>query len=247
MSDQLQSSVENFISYFERQIKSISKLDTEHGRLYKQILYASIIDTLAGTAFPRRNNSDRFKSFIRRFCQWSEGDKVSLPHLTQLIKRNPDPAFEKLRKKALSDYKLLPQSKIPISADPTFNEINSIWPSSKEHRTPLEGIDLTHLQHVSLLYAYRNTLVHEFRVPGYGMELENDTTPFYHHMSHIENSANKDDALLHTTMELVYPWRFLHTLCDTALVQLKQYLIENELNPFDSRTFGTYWIKELNE
>jgi hypothetical protein len=250
MSNHLPEDVERFIGYFKDQIEEVRVLNTKHAELYRRILYASILDTLAGTVLPRRPNRDRFVYFVRRFCQWPDGERVSLPHLVQLIKRNPDPAFEKLREWALSAYRGLPvhgESLMPISHDPAFNEVQSKWPSSREHRTPLEGVDLVSLQHIELLYAYRNTLVHEFRTPGYGMEFANDENPFYHHMSHIEDdSPNEDDRLLRGTAELVYPWRFLHGLCDTALQQLKTYLLTNELNPYDARVFGTYWIRELN-
>lgn len=250
MSDHLPEDVERFIGYFKDQIEEVRALNTKHAELYRRILYASILDTLAGTVLPRRTNRDRFVYFVRRFCQWPDGERVSLPHLVQLIKRNPDPAFEKLREWTLSAYRALPVhggSLMPISHDPAFDDVQSKWPSSKEHRMPLEGVDLVSLQHVELLYAYRNTLVHEFRIPGYGMEFAEDENPFYHHMSHIEDdSTDEDDSLLRGTAELVYPWRFLHRLCDTALGQLKTYLLTNELNPYDARVFGTYWIRELN-
>jgi hypothetical protein len=74
------------------------------------------------------------------------------------------------------------------------------------------------------------------------MEFGNDTEPFYHHLSTLEDG----NIAIESTVELVYPRRFLRRLCDTALVQLKQYFLTNELNPYDSFVFGTYWIRELN-
>lgn len=84
--------------------------------------------------------------------------------------------------------------------------------------------------------------LHELRRPGWGMEFGNDTDPFYHHMSTVGDSTNA----IESTVELVYPRRFLRRLCDTALDQLKQYFLANELDPYDSFVFGTYWIRELN-
>lgn len=253
MSDKLLKDIDRFTGYFRGQIEEVSTLSTKHAELYQRLLYASILDTLAGTVLPRRTNRDRFVSFVRRFCRWPDGERVSLPHLVQLIKRNPDPAFEKLRVWALSSYRALPVHLgdfMPISHDPSFDDVQSKWPSPKEHRTPLEGVDLVSLQHVELLYAYRNTLVHEFRIPGYGMDFSDKDSPFYHRMSLVDDvsdvSTVEDWSLLPSTAELVYPWRFLHQLCDTALVGLREYLLTNELNPFDARVFGTYWIRELN-
>jgi hypothetical protein len=55
-----------------------------------------------------------------------------------------------------------------------------------------------------------------------------------------------DGRIEGTTIELIYPWRFLHRLCGTALEQLGPYYDQNEINPYDSFDFGTYWIRELN-
>ncbi len=246
MTDKRQKSIDSFIGYFKKQLDEIQALQTEHAELYRRLLYASVLDTLAGSVLPKRPNRDRFTYFLQRFCQWPDGDRVSLPHLVQLLRKNPDPAFEKLREWALAEFKALSvhgSALMPISHDPSFDDVKRLWPAPKEHRTPLEGIDLVSLQHFQLFYFYRNTLVHELRAPGYGMELgDDDREPFYHQMS----SVGEDDDLVQASVELVYPWRFLHNLCDTALGQLKNYFNTNELNPYDSFVFGTYWIRELN-
>ncbi len=246
MPDELKKSIDRFIGYFKKQLDEIKELRTEHAELYRKLLYVSILDSLAGSVLPRRGNRDRYIYFLQRFCKWPDGDRVSLLHLVQLLRKNPDPAFEKLREWVLAKFKALPVhggSLMPITRDPSFDEVKREWPVSQQHRTPLEGIDLVALQHFQLLYAYRNGLVHELRTPGYGMEFGNeDQDPFYHGMS----TVGEDDALVRVTVELVYPWRFLHRLCETALVELKQYFLSNELNPFDSFVFGTYWIRDLN-
>ena len=249
MPNTLLDSVNRFTSHFTKRLDEIESLQTPklpQPELFQCLLYASVLDTLAGSVLPKRkNNRDRFVYFIRRFCQWPDGERVSLVHLVQLLRKNPDPAFQKLREWALEQFKKLPvhgNQLMPISYDPSFDEVKSKWPTQMEHLTQLEGIDLGSLKHSLLLYAYRNTLVHELRRPGYGMEFGNDNEPFYHHMSTLGDNNNA----IESTVELVYPRRFLRHLCDTALVQLKQYFLANELNPYDSFVFGTYWIRELN-
>lgn len=246
MTNELKNNIDRFIDHFRLQIAEIETISTPHAELYQRLLYASVIDTLAGTVFSKRpSNRDRFVSFLQRFCQWSEGNKVSLSHLAQLLRKNPDPAFEKLRIWATAKYNLLPVhggQLMAISHDPSFKEVSDYWPTQKEHRTPLEGIDLISLQHFQLLYAYRNTLVHELRIPGYGMEFGTDECPFYHRMTTLDDEGSAQGS----TAELVYPRKFLHKLCETGLNQLQLYLVDNNLNPYDSRTFGTYWLSELN-
>lgn len=245
MSNEAESDIDRFVGYFRKQLGEILALQTAHAELYRRLLYVSVLDTLAGSVLPKRSNRGRFTYFVQRFCRWPDGEKVSLPHLVQLLRKNPDPAFEKLREWALEKYKTLPvhgSQLMPIDHDPSYDEVKSRWPIQKEHLTPLEGVDLVSLQHYQLLYAYRNFLVHELRTPGYGMEFGDDEEPFYHRMSTIAH----DDTVMPSSVELVYPWRFLHRLCDTAVEQLGQYFLANELNSYSSLVFGSYWIRELN-
>jgi hypothetical protein len=84
-------------------------------------------------------------------------------------------------------------------------------------------------RYVELLYTYRNHLVHEFRKPGYGIELSDDpTTPYYHGM---EGSP----------WELVFPGQFLHNLCGNCIDGLAVHLRTSGLNPYDAYKFGTLW------
>jgi hypothetical protein len=243
--DKPRKDIERFTGYFKKQLEEISQLTTTSAELYRRLLYVSVLDTLAGSVLPKRRNKDRFTYFIQRFCQWPDGDRVSLPHLVQLLRKNPDPVFEHLREWATEKHKIMPMgggALVPIGKDPTFDEAKREWPVSADHRTPIEGVDLASLRHYQLHYTYRNMLVHELRLPGYGMEFENDLEPFYHGMSTVGTSANITD-----TVELVYPWRFLHRLCEKGLEQLQKYFTVNGLNPYDSFVFGTYWIRELNK
>jgi hypothetical protein len=163
----------------------------------------------------------------------------------QLLRKNPDPAFEKLRAWVLTRYKAMPAFSGQVQSienDPSCEEVRRMWPAPKEHRTPLEGVDLESLQHWQLMYAYRNSLIHALRTPGYGMEFGSDESPHYHQMS----TPATEDREVTVTAELVYPWKFLHKLCDTGLIELRKYFLENEINPFDSYVFGSYWLSELN-
>jgi hypothetical protein len=246
MTDNLLADIDRFTEHFRKQVAEIQKLTTEHQELYRKILYVSVLDTLAGSVLPKRSNRERFTYFLQRFCDWTDGNRVSLPHLMQLLKKNPDPAFQKLREWTITKYKSLPAfltGHSDISDDPQFDDVKRMWPTSADHRTPIEGVDLNALTHFQLLYVYRNMLVHEFRAPGYGMEFgEDDDKPFYHSMG----SMGATGAIVGTTVELVYPQRFLHRLCNTGLTRIREYFIANELDPTDSFVFGTYWIRELN-
>lgn len=245
-SKDLAESINRFCDYFTDQIAEIEALESQHGELYRKLLFVGVLDTLAGTVMPRRSNKERFTGFVRRFCKWSDGERVSLPHLVQLLRKNPDPAFGNLRKWALAKYNQLPVHSgvlMPISQDPDFDDVKKEWPGSSDHRAPIEGIDLKSLTHINLLYTYRNALVHELRMLGYGMDFrENSVDPYYHGMT----SVGEDPGLILSTVELVYPWRFVQQLCATGIAEIRSYFLDNRLNPYDSFVFGTYWLRELN-
>jgi hypothetical protein len=238
--------VDQFVTHIRSHLAEVDTLKSKHEKLYRALIYVGLIDTLARSVMPHRaSQHERFVYFIQRFCRWADGERVSIPHLRQLMRRNPDPVFESLRAwtaAKFKDMKLLSGQITPISADPLYEEVKKRWPVSKEHRTPVEGIGLEALQHCELLYAYRNAIVHELREPGYGMDFigDDDDTPYYHSM-HTD-----EDGVLTGSAELVYPAGFLRNLCATGLEELRDYLIENELDPYKSFVFGSYWLRQLN-
>lgn len=60
--------------------------------------------------------------------------------------------------------------------------------------------------HSSLLYVYRNHLVHEFREPGHGMEMDQrNVFPYYHSLTRLSVAGERSKD----TWELVYPLGFL--------------------------------------
>jgi hypothetical protein len=246
LPEDLESDIKRFCDYFESQVDEIEKLHSPHGELFRKLLFVGVLDTLAGTVMPRRKNKERFIGFVQRFCRWPDGERVSLPHLIQLLRKNPDPAFGSLRKWALEKYNQLPVhsgSLMLIAEDPMVDEVRREWPASADHKTPIEGVDLAALTHVNLLYTYRNALVHELRMLGYGIDFADKNTELYYHGM---STPGKDPELKLETVELVYPWRFLRNLCSMGIAETRKYLRENGLNPYDSFTFGTYWLKELN-
>jgi len=262
LKENLKKEITVFITYFNKQLNEIEELKTLsvvedekvfcHPEIFQQLLYVSVLDTLARSVKSnQRENKKRFVSFVRRFCQWQDGERVSLPHLAQFLKKNPDPAFQELRDWVFKKYKAMPvhNSKFMlISDDPAYKDVERLWPVDKKNNAPIEKIQLDSLNHFHLLYAHRNTLVHELRAPGYGMNFANMEVPHYHGRSikgdeDAVSAKGDEDAV---SAELVYPRKFLHHLCQTALQNLEKYFLTNKLNPYDSFKFGTYWIQELN-
>jgi len=62
--------------------------------------------------------------------------------------------------------------------------------------------------------------------------------PSYHSMT-MEDGKD--------TWQLVYPLGFFENICETCIINLKEYLILNNIDPYNSFKFGSYWKEELNQ
>jgi hypothetical protein len=244
MNDELDDAIGRYCSHFIEQIGRINAVSGESANLFKKILFCSVLDALSRSIYPRKEPRDRFTSIVRRFGKWAHQDRVSLPHLGRLLALTPDPEFENIRKftfDKLEQWKA-PWDKIKLDQDPIYNEVAKHWPKGEEYKKPMEKVRLESLTHLQLLYSHRNFLVHELRIPGYGIELMGDDEPFYHDLTTIADGGEPDLE----TIELVYPVNFFEKLCKIVLDELKVYFKENQLNPHDSYRYGSYWIEGLN-
>ena len=96
--------------------------------------------------------------------------------------------------------------------------------------------------HANLLYVYRNHLVHEFREPGNGSEMDHkDKVPYYNGLSHM----NHDGKIEKDTWELVYPLGFFFSLAESSVVHIRRYLTKNDLDPYSAYDLGTKWIRKI--
>jgi len=239
--NEVQKQIEKFIPYFQYKYQIIKETKFKaNDELFKKILYIGIIDTLSKTIFPRKGNRERFVSFIEKFSDWKYSNRISLPHLLRLLEFSPEPEYSEIREFAFSAYGQWPPGEIiNLEKDPEFEEIIKYWPRGQVNDELIKGVKLESLKHVHLFYTYRNSLIHELRNLGYGLEeysLEKE--PSYHSMT-MEDSKD--------TWQLVYPLGFFENICETCLKNLEKYLTSNNINPYNSFKFGSYWKEELNQ
>lgn len=235
----LEESVNSFLSFFRSSVKEITNLKCPDSRaaLFSKILYSSLLDALSiTTAHPEKGNRDRIVEFIRTFCNWDNCERVSLPHLVRLLEKVPGPTFSNFREYAFSQFDKWTEGEvIYLDKDPTLESVKKHW----KHNIPiLKDIRIEFLQHVNLFYRYRNSVIHEWREPGYGIEFPRDSPPYYHSMTDTDTQQN--------SWQLVYPLRFYEKLCEAAIDNLKDYYLKNRIEPRSCYRFGTYWIEELN-
>ena len=152
----------------------------------------------------------------------------------------PEPEYSEIRKFAFSVYGQWPPGEIiSLKKDLELEEIIKHWPRGQVNDELIKGLKLESLKHVYLFYTYRNSLIHELRNLGYGLEeLSLGKEPSYHSMT-MEDGKD--------TWQLVYPLGFFENICETCIINLKEYLILNDIDPYNSFKFGSYWKEELNQ
>ena len=81
---------------------------------------------------------------------------------------------------------------------------------------------IRHCQHYSIMYRYRNNLIHEARRPGEASEMMGE---------------NQDEACYHSYADdpsicLLYPLDLFKRLCFSSIESLGTYLRDNKIDPF---------------
>lgn len=246
MSRTIESAISTYADHFAEKIKRLKQYELHpEDRALKKNILVSILDAMSRVISNEgASNRERFTAIVAHFGDWPEHSRVSAPHLTYLLRSLRSPAYERARAyvtavmRKNSDGRL-----VQLSDDPELDEIRNVWPVSTDQKLVGE-LRLSSFTHLNLLYHHRNTLVHELREPGYGMEFRDDhERPFYHGMTTLAG----DDLTGDRTLELVYPLGFFFYLASHALENVARYLRKHQIDPYGCYSFGSSWIGELNE
>lgn len=246
MSQSIEKNILDYIRYFRDQVQLIDSHcpKTMDGDLHGRILYMALLDAISHTVFAQEKNRERFVHFISEFCSWQECSRVSLSHLNKLVGKKLEPQLDPLRDFAIrSITQWIPAEKVSLSRDPDFAEVEILWPRDDSKLIKIDGVWLNWLQHVHLLYTYRNNLMHEFRISGRHVELWNDDEPYYAYLIEYQDESSRERA---RSWELQYTAKFFRRLCDSGLSSLEKYLTANKIDPLQSIDWGNYWVRELN-
>ncbi len=229
-------SIEQFCLYFEQQIDLIESInitkspnDPYQRLLYQRTLLVTLLDAMAGMRFSKKyypdihdKNRERFIRFVKNYSDWDNGSLISVPFL-----------YYRLCKNKNNNGKLIQYLKTKISQ---FNEEEGgAVPSIKMDELPEKLLLLTNIelqekeiyecQHYSILYRYRNYLIHEARVPGCSIDFYKEQEAHYH--SYLNDPR----------WFLVYPLALLKKLCIKSVGNIKQYLRDNAIDPYSDDIF----------
>jgi len=233
----VEESINEFCTYFERQLRVITHIDIDRNalpdlsfedyqvRFYRKVLLIAGIDTLAGIRFPKANcpqlnrrNRERFIQFVKEFGDWPHGNLVSLPFLKDQLTRMG------LSSSRLGSYvsKRVADFDKDVGGDRGISRIDEPLDTlSAMASTEREEDAIVNEQHYSLLYRYRNYLLHEWREPGSSIEIDPlREEPYYH-----EYGDNPE-------WYLVYPMQVFTNLFRNCVSRFKQYLIDKSIDPF---------------
>lgn len=211
--------IDIFVEHFQSHAR-----DIEHVQpiMYRKVLYAAALDPLARAAFGNIGNRVRMVRLIDELTPWPNKDRVSLPQLGLLLKKERRGRFRLCRfvKSQLSEWS--DGQVLRLDASPQHAEL-------VPYAAPPERSMLARCRYAELFYSYRNNLVHEFREPGYGIEMSADgSEPYYH-------------SYINGPWELVFPVEFFARLFQDALGRLQSLLERERRGPHSQFDFGTLW------
>lgn len=219
----LEEEIAQFSSYFSERIGEVERIEP---RLFRKILFMGIIDTLSRAGCPGiQGHRKRVINFIDNCSGWQDKDRVSAQQLILNLedKKKSSGDLYQLAKKKVSSWEN--GHIIRPDADLSLQEADAVAASDEKNL-------IRAATYKQLFYTYRNHLVHEFREPGYGMELSGDpSTPYYHGM--IDNP-----------WQLVFTDPFIKGICVGCLDGLVRQLLSEERNPYDCYEFGSLWRRK---
>lgn len=260
MTETYQEKVKRFLDFNRGMIASaVAKNNLEEQGVNAKILLCSIIDSLAKSRYPQiSGNGERFKRTIQTSANWPDCERISLLHLKRAIEvaTNGGMGFARLSEwvdtmvqRDFEKDNLILSGQIAIDKDPEFCDFFELWPKdNKNDPIKLGSIAWEKLTHKNLFWQYRNTLMHEYRIPGRAVELNVITSePFYQKVSQFDDYCSDIAITFSNRWELLYPTNFFKTVAENILKEVAQYHLSEGTSPFNAYSDGTFWIPDFNE
>jgi hypothetical protein len=233
------SDANNFFNFIRKILSDANNIESDNGHLILDSIAYQVMDTLSKSINgSRENNCARFQTFIKTYANWPDGERVSLPHIARIIEIIPT-AFS-------SNLKDIVKAKLTkwgcdalqsIDNDPFLTELENFWPQSLPEQ--FKRFKLQSFQHWSLLYCFRNDLLHELKMLGEGFRPGYDKP--YYYLTHIEPTFRS-----RAFWRLYYPPSFLKKLALNCLDSTEKYFNENGKDPYQNFDLGIFIFKELN-
>ena len=261
MSETVEQKVGRFVEFNQTMIENaVESRNLEHQGVHAKVLLCSILDSLGRSRFPEiKRNGERFVSLLDGCSNWPEKDHVSLLHLARAFDvESYDAAefsdvqlwvVEQMQRYFQLSNRLL-SVHVPIVKDPQMSVVLESWPQSSDSLPQRLGtLTPNRLQHKHLLWLYRNSLVHEYRLPGRGAERYNlrDSSAYYQQVAELEGLSPEVGLQFSNRWELIYPTGFFKRLAEQVLQCVAEFHLSNGTSPFEAYSEGSYWIPAYND
>jgi hypothetical protein len=230
--------IENYIDYFQRQVELVASLSGDPAisvgsrnpstrvALHKKILSVAILDSLAALRYAGMGftNHGRFTRLLADHAGWPEGHLVSVPVLAERL-RDTSGTLSRHCANVLARHSTMSPNSLPLNAFDSDAAMLLPLASSKDERTAIKKST-----HFELFYRYRNYIVHEFREPGYAMEVfAEGEQPRYH--GYIGEDR----------WHLLYPFAFFQFLLRKTLESIEHYYTASDLDPYENLESSSAW------
>jgi hypothetical protein len=227
--------VRRYQHHLETKTKEVSDIDSD---LWKKILFIVLLESLALVRHGGEGPRKRFRSLLDSSSDWDDRARVSLPQLLYRMEREAlwksSHLAHRLRKE-IATWRL--GTVYAVAARDSLAAEVEQWDEVKELGPPIAKL-IDQAKHCSILYDYRNHLIHEFRQPGdlpggVDCPLESwlEECPCYTTNWRGERFS----------WELVYPVGFLRSLAGTVLQAVCAYCMVQGANPFEAYDWSSTW------
>ena len=223
--------IENFFKIVYELKESIDTItnDGKYLKNHQLTLKISLLDFLSKAYIPDGKNRIRFCSLIKDMTSLDYLDKVSIPQLYYYLQKDSSVELNEIRKFVEIKYKEIPRSiPVDINMDIEIDTIKEMWPRRYEYNG--ERVFLEMFQHINLLWQERNNLIHEMRRRTLGGSFfEERERPYY---VHFMGACGEKGCDRNEYFELCYPERVYEIILDECIINLKEYFVQRNIDPF---------------
>lgn len=225
--------IEDFVGQVRRLLADVG---TVGNGSFQKVLCLVMIDAMSAIRYPEEGVRKRFCDFVEAHGGWTDFNRISLPQ-ADLVLREETERDAELQQFVSGRLDQWPQSTFhPLTVDPLPAEVP---PANGGVTTAARRRVLQECRHGALLWALRNSLIHEFRHPGEGLDSVTESdAPHYMQVDFVEGPLAGQSG-----WELMMPRGFLKALAGRCLDGLEQWLRAEQRNPWTTFERGRLWLR----
>lgn len=198
-------------------------------RSFKKTLLVALLDGLSALRYPGRSDENRQRviDLLREHGGWVEGELVSVPILkSRLDDAAVGTALLPRLMEQLGGAQVVANGEVAVEAlDLPIYQLEELAENDRERKL------IQASQHYSLLYAYRNFLLHEFRSPDLDFLQDSTDKPYY-----LLAQASPH-------LSLIYPLGFFIRLANNCLDSVREYWVSSQIDPYERLSGTQGWGK----